>query len=469
MRVVFFQNIHEELTGPLLLADLLQQRGHEVRFVLRQRGWLRRLRRLAPKLVAASVCSGDHHRLLQMADRIKASLRPAPWVVLGGPHPTHFPEIIEHPAVDAICRGEGDLAFPDFVDRCAAGALPGDVPGLWVKAAGRIHKNEPGPLVADLDAQPFPSRRQLYDDYPHLRRFPYRKTITARGCQFDCSYCSNHALRALARGKGRYLRRRGVRHVVDELKYLRDTFGCSYVDFNDDIFNRDRRWVLRFCQIYGRELGIPFGCNIHVRFLDLEQARALKEAGCNIAKFGLESGDQDLRRMVLNKTVTDEQILRAGEILHRAGLPFQTYNMIGLPGETIDQAFETVRLNQRIRPSYAWCALAQPLPGTRLARLFAERGQQPLSGLMDQFPVSWFHRSLLPPGQRGAMENLQKLFALVVRYPGLEPLARRAIRLPPNPAFRALSQAFFGLTKRELVDIGWWQVLGMYLRLRAQY
>jgi len=35
--------------------------------------------------------------------------------VFGGPHPTFFPEIIDEESVDAVCLGEADETFPDYL------------------------------------------------------------------------------------------------------------------------------------------------------------------------------------------------------------------------------------------------------------------------------------------------------------------------------------------------------------------
>ena len=88
MKTAFVQNFYEELNGPLILAELLERQGHEVRFFLRSKGWFDRLKEFSPHVLALSVCSGDHHFMLEAASMAKAHIDPAPLVIMGGPHPT---------------------------------------------------------------------------------------------------------------------------------------------------------------------------------------------------------------------------------------------------------------------------------------------------------------------------------------------------------------------------------------------
>ncbi|MBI9075439.1 MAG: B12-binding domain-containing radical SAM protein [Desulfatibacillum sp.] len=468
MRVAFVQNFFEELTGPLILCDLLERKGHTVRFFLQEKGWTAKLKAYCPEVVAFSSCTGEHPGMLKAASWVKAAIDPAPLVIMGGPHPTFFPEVINHPALDAICRGEGENALPAFLSSINGQGPAVDTEGFWIKQEGQIFKNPPAPLVEDLDQIPIPNRKSLFRDYPFIGKLPFRKMITGRGCPYNCSYCYNHALKEILKGKGKYLRRRSVTHVVDEVVYLKNTFGANFIDFNDDIFITDRDWILEFSQEYSRRAKIPFCCNVRVDRLDEQAAKALVKAGCRVVKFGLESGDEQFRHTVLNKTTTDKDIKRCAEILRANKIKFQTYNMLGLPGENLEMAMKTVRLNQEIKPYYAWCSLAQPYPGTRLAELCASTAEE-AKDQSDHCPTSWFDTSIIPHEDRQRFINLHKFFALLVKYPWLEPLVGRLIEMPENSAFRAIYQAVYGLHMKSMVKASWWRVISMYLKLRKQY
>ncbi len=468
MRVAFIQNFFEELTGPLILCELLEREGHTVKFFLLERGWEKKLRAYSPEVVALSVCTGEHPRMLQVAALAKAVVNPTPLVIMGGPHSTFFPEVINHPALDAICRGAAENTFPQLLSRANGQGLPVDVDGFWVKRDNEIFENPPAPLLEDLDQLPIPSRKSLYQDYPFIRKMPFRKMITGRGCPHNCNYCYNHTLRKILKGKGKYLRRRSVSHVVDEVVYLKNTFGCEFIDFNDDLFTISSDWVMEFSQEYARRANIPFCCNVRVDRINDQLAKALASGGCRVVKFGLESGDEQLRHTVLNKSTTDEQIRECAHILRDNGIKFQTYNMLGLPGEDLDMAMKTVRINQEIKPFYAWCSLAQPFPGTRLAELCASSPEEARKQ-SEQIPTSWFDTSIITQENRRQFVNLHKFFALLVRYPWLEPVVKRLIKMPENAIYRTLYQGVYGIHMKAMIRASWWRVIQMYLKLRKQY
>ena len=468
MNVAFLQKFWEELTGPLILADLLERQGHVVKFFLPQAGWFENLARFRPQVLAFTLCTGEHQWVLRVAERAKKTLPGPPLVVLGGPHPTFFPEIIQHPSVDAICRGEGEIAFPRFLEACEGNGLPTDIDNFWVKKQGHIFKNPMGRLVRDLDSLPILRRTTLYDDYPFLRTSPYKKTITSRGCPFNCNYCFNHVYKKMVKGKGPYIRRRSVDHVVEEVRYVKERFGVKFMDFADDIFILDRSWILEFAQKY-RSVNVPYGCNIHVGLLDDTIAEALKSSGCRIVKFGLETANETIRQAVLNKKTTNGQIRRACQILHQHKLMFQPFNVLGFPGESIEDGFETIHFNQEIKPFHAWCSIAQPLPGTKLAQMCEEKGLVTKQAQEKEYPTSWFDTSILQIQDKSAIINLHKFFPALVRFPWLEPLVRVLIQLPPNALFRLWYHIFYGLHMRHIARVSWWRAFVSYWKLRKQY
>lgn len=470
MRVAFIQNLWEELQGPLVLSEVLEREGHEVRFVLAERRWLRVLEQFSPQVVAMSVATGNHRWMLEAAGKIKHQLRPAPLVIMGGPHPTYFPEIIEEENVDAICRGEGDLALPALLAGVDRGELPREVPNFWIKRGGEISRNDLGPLVEDLDQIPFPSRRPLYDHYPFLKSSPYKRVVSSRGCPYKCTYCFNHKYRQMVKGKGRFIRRRSVGHVLEEIAYLSETFGFRHLDFYDDLFILDKMWVLEFAERFRDTIGKPWACSVHAKRLDEEIADALAASGCAFVAFGVESGSRRIRDEVMNKAIDEEDIRRCAGLLHERGIPFQTFNMVGLPGETLDEAFQTVRLNQEIRPFFAWCSVAIPLPGTRFSEICEEMGALPSGLSMDELVEhSWFDRSTIELEQKREITNLQKFFSVLVKYPRLEPAIRPLLSLPQNVLFRLISQFFYGYHMKIRSNMSWWRALYLYLRVARLY
>ncbi len=100
----------------------------------------------------------------------------------------------------------------------------------------------------------------------------------------------------------------------------------------------------------------------------------LRRAGCVRVHVAVESGNQRLREEVLNRRVSDEEILDTFFFLKKAGLKRMAFNMLGLPFETEDTIRETIALNRMIRPDRVHVTMFQPYPGTAIYRLCQEEG-----------------------------------------------------------------------------------------------
>jgi radical SAM superfamily enzyme YgiQ (UPF0313 family) len=150
--------------------------------------------------------------------------------------------------------------------------------------------------------------------------------------------------------------------------------------------------------------------------------------------FGIESGNEAIRNTVLKNGVTDAQIYEEARLLKKYKIGFKTYNILALPGETIDNAFETVRMNAKIRTDYPVASLLVPYPYTELGELMISKGLLDKSYCVDDIPVSFFNKGKLTKEEL-PFANLQRLFFFGVKFPVLIPLIRKLIYLPPNPLF----------------------------------
>ena len=127
--------------GIMCLIASVRQRGHEADLLLTnlEKDLYRAVRDYRPDVIGFSVTSGSEGYYLELIRRLR---RHVPFLsVLGGPHPTFFPEIIEQPEVDVICRGEGDDALVELLDALAQGADYSGIRNLWVKRDGAVARN----------------------------------------------------------------------------------------------------------------------------------------------------------------------------------------------------------------------------------------------------------------------------------------------------------------------------------------
>ena len=148
--------------------------------------------------------------------------------------------------------------------------------------------------------------------------------------------------------------------------------------------------------------------------------------------------------------MSNVQIIRGCEILCEADLPFCVNNMVGIPGETIDDLFTTLELTQRVRPCYAWFQIYQPYPRTDLAQYAEDLGL--FEGNFDMLRETCHERTTLgfDRRQQRLINNAHKLFAIAVEWPGLTRLVRWLLALPENTLYVILfaSWQYYFTTKR---------------------
>lgn len=440
MRVAFLQREWFENIGIMSLAALLKEAGYEVEAFVNsgERDIVNSVKKYAPRVVCFSSTTGEHLWALETAKKIKVI--PNVFTVFGGHHPTFFPDIIENPEVDAICRGEGELPLLELVRSLESGAPKYDIKGLYLKKNGKIVKNEFPALIENLDGFPFPAR-DIYDKYPEFQKNPTKHFMASRGCPFNCSYCYNHILRNMYEGKGKFVRMRSAEHVIKELKQTKLKYPLRTVFFDDDVFIFNKNWLYDFLKKYREQIGVPFICNVQATLLTGETAARMKKAGCFRVSMGIETGDERLRRSLLKKNVSDTQIIDAAQNLKKYGIKILTNNMMCLPEETLDEALKTIRLNIRIGTEYPWCSILQPYPGTEIEKYSVAKGLMKPKDHRS-FSSTFFKDSPLKQKNINELVNLQKFFYLAIKLPFLVPIIKILIKLP----FRPLYDTVFLLT-----------------------
>jgi radical SAM superfamily enzyme YgiQ (UPF0313 family) len=155
---------------------------------------------------------------------------------------------------------------------------------------------------------------------------------------------------------------------------LKARFRFKEVFFDDDVFMLDKRRLAEFAERYPHEVGVPFLFSARVEVCDRPTLELLKKAGARRIDIGVEVGNEELRRKVLCRPMSNRQILETAEAAGEMGLQIKTLNMVGLPGETPDMHMETVWLNRRIRPTIVGLSVFTPFPGTDLYEVCVKDG-----------------------------------------------------------------------------------------------
>jgi len=364
--------------GIASLSAYLKREGHETYLMDYTFGGtpndcVEKVRNLQPNIIEFSVLSGSFSFCLRVARELKSNFDIP--IIFGGIHPTVAPEeCIAHKDVDMICLGEGELALTELLNRMDRGDQILDVKNFWIKDKDKVITNSLRPLIEDLDKLPNIDRRLFsFEKYCEVKAGGIDMMVS-RGCLFACTYCVNPSLNELYKGNYRRIRHHSVDYVLDEIADLVGSYPVKSLTFNDDIFPPDKAWLREFAEKYTKIIGIPFSCGTRVELVTPEICALLKQANCKGIAMGIESGSEKIRKEVLNRLMTNDQIIRAFATAKEAGLAVSSFNMVGIPTETTNEVRETIELNRQIRPNMVAVSTFTPYPGTQLRESCQQKG-----------------------------------------------------------------------------------------------
>lgn len=422
-----------------------------------------------PELVGFPTMTGIHREILAAAEGIKAH-HPATPIILGGIHPTLEPEILAHPAVDFLCRGEGEAPLVELLDALQRKDKEITTPNIsWKDGDGAPRHNPLRPLIQSLDALPFPDYG-IYAHIPTIARDSYPALFMTRGCPYACSYCHNSNQRALFRGLGNYVRSLSVNRVLEEAEALLTHYPhARAVLLGSDTVGDDMPFLESLLGQFRQRFRIPYTCLVRPEFVSEELALLLARTGCHMVAFGVEAGSERVRRQLLRRMYRNRDILTAAERLRRHGVRFRTYNIVGFPSETPEEMLATLELNHAIRPDFPWCAIFTPYPGTRLAAFAQEQGYLPPDFSSADVPLSFFNDTVLIQAPRDFIRNLHAWFQLLVLLPWLTPLVRPLLHGPHRPIYRLIFKAVYAYVSLRSENRSLLSFLRLALANRRQF
>jgi len=366
--------------APITLATmgaLLESRGFKVRLVdciaekITPAALKSLLADFAPQLVILNTATPSIESDLDCARLVKEAV-PGAFVAACGIHPSALPEesLALAPCLDAVIRGEPELTATELAQVIAEGSDPIQVVGLSLRRDMKVITSGDRPLIADLDSLPFPAWHLVkLDRYllPFTRR-PFLLVTTGRGCPFSCSFC------AASTYHGKQIRLRSPQRLVEELAWIKERFSVEDFLFWTESFTLDGNFVREFCRlILDRGLSIHWVCNSRVDQVDARMLALMKQAGCWMIGYGVESGSQSILDES-GKHITVEQIRTAVTMAKEAGLEVTGHCILGLPGETMATMEETLKLTLELDLDFVQYYCSVPFPGSPLYDLARSRG-----------------------------------------------------------------------------------------------
>lgn len=421
--------------GLSYVAAVLEREGYKVGILdspamgLDLKSTAERVAAKRPDLVGVTCLTANYSRCLALAKEVKS--RTDAKIMLGGPHPTLFPQqVLENESIDYAIIGEGEATIVEFIEKFKNNGKLDGVKGIGYKESGRVVINEQREPIADLDSLPFPARHLLpldkYKPAPNeYKRLPMMTMVTSRGCPYSCTFC------CAMRMWGRRYRQRSVKNVLEEIKVLVDKYKVRDINFFDELWGLKESWINEFCDaLIAEKLDVVWSCFARSDLISRapeERLKKMAKAGCWRLYFGLESGCQDLLDNI-NKGITLQQSRDAVKKVKAAGIEVMANFMLSLPGETPEKGMETIEFAIELDPDIVKFNLTVPYPGTELYEQVTAGRWGSLGGDRDKY--TGYFPVFFPSGYKDSAEA-EKVKRMAYRRFYLRPsyILRRTLKI----------------------------------------
>jgi anaerobic magnesium-protoporphyrin IX monomethyl ester cyclase len=287
-------------------------------------------------VVGLSVVGGyyQYRKLLEISAAINKT-RNRPYYIIGGhgpsPEPGYF---IDKTGADAIVIGEGEDTIIELLEAISTNRPLTNVKGIAFREGDGIKINERRPLIKDIDSIPNPAYDLFPIEYYRLLRMPHTKNsdfvmplLSGRGCKYKCNFCYR-----LDEG----FRPRSNERIIEEVRFLKEKYGISYIAFADELLMSSLNRTTELCKDFIKaKLGVRWCCNGRLNFAKPGVLKLMKEAGCVLINYGIESMDDDILK-VMNKGLTTEQIEKGIKATLNEGISPGLNIIFGNIGESRD-------------------------------------------------------------------------------------------------------------------------------------
>jgi len=373
------QYFREPNLGILYLAAVLDQYNFQVdildleQYALVEQFDLKSLikTKIKPYNIFGLTTLTNNYTLTENIIQIIKSLKPHSKIILGGPHVSFlYDEILKgNDLIDYVCIGEAEKSFPLLINLLVKQldnkisyrnfeSQISQIKGIAYRIKDNKVKFTGYSDPTNIDELPLPARYKLNQENYFYR---VANVIINRGCPNQCSFCSRQNL-------FRKPRIRSIKSILSEIEDIISLQNYEYINFYDNV-NINSRFFKEFCEMFiNNQINIPWGCELRVDSITSAEAKSLKNAGCKLVATGIESANVEVLRKNF-KFQDPEQVLRGISYLKEENIPIQAYFVLGLPGETEESVFQTIKYIKNIpfdsHDQINFFA-ATPYPGSRL-------------------------------------------------------------------------------------------------------
>ena len=334
-----------------------------------------RIEEFDPDVIALSTGENHYEDMERLCKRIKI-LNKRVKIIIGGIHVTLNAEDIftVESTFDYAIRGEGEDALVELIDGIAQENLTTDIKNVWFKQNNEIIKNPMRPLRQNFELPYMDLESWEFEKITNLRRGWVNVSMN-RGCPYRCTFCHNlsevrilkedFGTKGISNSEIHYLRLRNIDNMIEELCWIKDTYPfVKAFSFIDDTFTFDQDYMKSFFERYKERVQLPFVCLTTVNDVDIELLRLMKEAKCDLIRFGIESTSERICKNIIRRKFSQEKMISVFQQCHNIGLRTFSYNIIAHPSETREEMKNTIKWNARLKPSGIRVSLGYPYKGT---------------------------------------------------------------------------------------------------------
>lgn len=371
--LVYLEPLDNEPMGLMYIGTALKNAGYSVKIIgiekhNPQRRLLEEVAHFKPDFVGMSITTPLSNKAQGVAKLIKDNF-PEMAIIAGGPHPTVLPyQTLNDKNIDICVMGEGEVTVAELLQALILSKPLEEIKGIAFLRDGNLTITEEREYIQDLDSLPFVDRELMPPEVIYGRAGypagnPCMLLMTVRGCPYQCFFCQPTVDKIF----GKRVRRRSPQNVIEEVVELKRKYNIHGLWINDDTFLFDSNWTNEFCDLMLKEnLDILWYANGRVNNADKDILIKMREAGCVGIVMTPETGSERIRNEILNKKLSDEQIIRAYKICHEIGLPVQANIMLASPTETDKDLEYSIALIKKIQPHFMNVSYTTALPGTYL-------------------------------------------------------------------------------------------------------
>ena len=316
--------------------------------------------------------------------------------ILGGVHVTAEPieTLNRYSQIDYAIIGEGEVAFTEFLEGQRGHKSSAMVKSLVWREGEKVSVNPRREFFKSLDEFPPPAFDLVPNLFNHYRlsvfgtkKFRSVGLVTSRGCTGFCTFCDLGVV-------GRGYRSNTAEYLISLMKDCHANYGVTDFLFYDDLFVGSRPRLKEVCEwIIEEKLPFTWSCCARVDFMHTDMLKLMKQAGCWMVEYGIESGCQRIIDS-MRKNITKEKIADTINKTYEAGIITKGNFIFGNPGEDHWSLRESIDFACSLKLNYFQHTYLTPLPGAELYETAHKYGE---------FDPSWdtkntFKINFLPNG-----------------------------------------------------------------------